>query len=103
MACSRPLRRPKYSCMDSICPRTFEPGDTLTVQWYWRILATDEREFAFSNQLLDEDDRRHGQLRRREPFAPGYWPPGTSGITTFEIDIDPRGTDRRILAARRHV
>ena len=69
-------------------PKDVRAGDTLTVQWYWRILATDEREFAFSNQLLDEDDRRHGQLDDRA-FAPGYWPPGTSGITTFEIDIDP--------------
>ena len=69
-------------------PKDVRAGDTLTVQWYWRILATDEREFAFSNQLLDKDDRRHGQLDDRA-FAPGYWPPGTSGITTFEIDIDP--------------
>ena len=41
-------------------------GDMLTVAWYWRLLATDERE-----------------------FAPGYWPAGTSGISTFEIEVDP--------------
>ena len=69
-------------------PKDVRAGQVMTVRWYWRILATDEREFAFSNQLLDEDDRRHGQLDDRA-FAPNYWPAGTSGITAFEIDVDP--------------
>ena len=63
-------------------------GAVLTVRWYWRLLATDEREFGFTNQVFGEDDLLRGQYDARG-FAPGYWPAGTSGITTFEIDIDP--------------
>ena len=60
----------------------------MTVRWYWRLLVTVQREFALTNQLFGEDDRRRGQSDDRG-FAPGYWPAGTSGITSFEIDIDP--------------
>ena len=58
------------------------------MRWYWRLLATDERDFAFTNQLFGVDGHHRGQYDARA-FAPGYWPVGTSGITTFEIDIDP--------------
>ena len=57
------------------------------MRWYWRLLATDEREFAFTNQLFGEDGRHRGRYGARG-FAPGYWTAGTSGITSFEIDID---------------
>ena len=69
-------------------PKDARAGEVMTVRWYWQILATDDRELAFTNQLFGEDDRRRGQLDDRA-FAPGYWPAGTSGITTFDIDIDP--------------
>ena len=69
-------------------PKDARAGEVMTVRWYWQILATDDRELAFTNQLFGWDDRRRRQLDDRA-FAPGYWPAGTSGITTFEIDIDP--------------
>ena len=69
-------------------PKDVRAGDTLTVRWYWRILATSARELAFSNQLFGADDRRGGQIDDRA-FAPNYWPAGTSGITAFEIDVHP--------------
>ena len=68
-------------------PKDVRAGDVLTVRWYWRLLAVTQGELAFSNQLFGDDDRRHGQLDDRG-FAPGYWPIGTSGISTFKIDID---------------
>ena len=69
--------------------RDARAGEVMTVLWYWRILAADQREFVFSNQLFGADGRRHGQLDDRA-FAPGYWPADTTGITTFEIEIDPQ-------------
>ena len=69
-------------------PKDVRAGRTMTVRWYWRLLATDERDFAFTNQLFGVDGHHRGQYDARA-FAPGYWPVGTSGITTFEIDIDP--------------
>ena len=64
-------------------------GERMTVRWYWRILADDQRNLAFSNQLFGDDGSRRGQLDDRG-FTPNYWPAGTSGITTFEMDIDPQ-------------
>ncbi len=69
-------------------PKDVRAGRKMTVRWYWRLLASDEREFVFTNQLFGEDDRLRGQYDDRG-FVPGYWPIGTSGITTFVIDIDP--------------
>ena len=69
-------------------PNDTRAGGVMIVRWYWTIVAPDDREFAFTNQLFGVDDNRRGQLDRRG-FAPNYWPVGTSGITTFEIDIDP--------------
>ena len=68
-------------------PKDARSGEKVTVRWYWRLLAADQREFALTNQLFGVDDRRWAQLDDRG-FAPGYWPAGTSGISTFEIDID---------------
>ena len=69
-------------------PRDVFAGEKMTVRWYWRLLAADQRDVALSNQLFGVDDHRRGQSDDRA-FAPGYWPIGTSGITSFEIDIDP--------------
>ena len=69
-------------------PEDVRAGEVMTVRWYWRLLVTDRRDFAFSNQVFGVDGDRRGQLDDRG-FAPGYWPVGTSGITTFAIDIDP--------------
>ena len=69
-------------------PDNARAGTIMTVRWYWRILTSDQWELAFSNQLFGWDGDRRGQLDDR-PFAPNYWPAGTSGISTFEIDIDP--------------
>ena len=69
-------------------PKDVRAGRTMTVRWYWRLLATDERDFAFTNQLFGVDGHHRDQYDARA-FAPGYWPVGTSGITTFVIDIDP--------------
>ena len=52
------------------------------------MCASPQWELAFSNQLFGWDGDRRGQLDDR-PFAPNYWPAGTSGISTFEIDVDP--------------
>ena len=69
-------------------PKEAHAGGAIIVRWYWRILATDEREFAFTNQVFGEDDRRRGQLDDLG-FVPSYWPTGTSGVSTFVIHIDP--------------
>ena len=69
-------------------PKDARAGETMTVRWYWRILAADQLELAFSNRILGEDGRPGGQVDRLG-FVSGYWPVDTSGITTFEIDIDP--------------
>ena len=69
-------------------PKENRAGGTMTVRWYWSLLAADEREFAFTNQLFGQDGIRRGQHDDRG-FAPGYWPTGTSGISTFLIKIDP--------------
>ena len=69
-------------------PKDVRAGEVMTVRWYWRLLATDDRDVVFTNQLFGEDGHRRGQLDDRG-FAPDYWPIGTSGVTTFAIDIEP--------------
>ncbi len=69
-------------------PRDATAGGTLTVRWYWRLLAANPRELAFFNQLFDAHGQRRGQTDDRA-FAPGYWSPGTRGVTTFDVTIDP--------------
>ena len=70
-------------------PSDAQAGEAITVRWYWRILADDQRNLAFSNQLFGDDGSRRGQLDDRG-FTPNYWPADTTGITTFEIEIDPQ-------------
>ena len=72
-------------------PKDVRAGEIMTVRWYWRILATDRRDFAFTNRLFGAGDRLRGQSYDRG-FAPGYWPIGTSGISTFEILVDPEAS-----------
>ena len=69
-------------------PKDVRAGETMTVRWFWRLLASEQPELVFTNQLFGVDGHHRGQYDARA-FAPGYWPVGTSGITTFVIDIDP--------------
>ena len=69
-------------------PKDIAAGEAMKIRWYWRILTADQRDLALANQLFGRDGDRRGQLHDRA-FAPNYWPAGTSGISTFEIDIDP--------------
>ena len=68
-------------------PKDIRAGETMTVRWYWQILSASKRKFAFTNQLFGEDAHRYGQFDER-CFVPDDWPIGTSGISTFEIQID---------------
>ena len=70
-------------------PKDIRAGGTMTVRWYWRILSANQRGFTFTNQLFGEDDHRRGQFDER-CFVPDDWPTGTSGISTFEMQIDPQ-------------
>lgn len=72
-------------------PQSGRAGDAIVVRWYWEILRTDSRELGFFNQLYDEDNQRRGQTDDRA-FTPDYWPPGTRGISTFEMMVDPETT-----------
>ena len=63
----------------------------MTDQWYWRIISIDGGEFAFTNQLIGEDETRHGQADAR-CFVPSYWSVGTRGISTLSIEVDPEAS-----------
>jgi len=67
-------------------PREVTAGTTIEVNWYWRILANDPRELVFFNQLLDSRRQRRAQIDDRA-FAPNYWTPGTSGISTYKLEL----------------
>ena len=69
-------------------PKDGRAGEAIAVRWYWRIISTEQRVLAFTNQLFGEDGRRSGQADDLG-FSPGHWPIGTSGISTFVVDIDP--------------
>ena len=69
-------------------PKDVRAGETMTVRWFWRLLASEQPELVFTNQLFGEDNHRRGQLDDRG-FAPGYWPDGTAGMTSFIINTDP--------------
>jgi hypothetical protein len=69
-------------------PTDVSAGATVTIRWYWKIVGPTPRELAFFNQVFDESDTRRGQLDDRA-FAPDYWPVGTTGISTFDVPIDP--------------
>ena len=68
-------------------PKDAVAGGTITVRWYWRLLANDQRELVFTNQLFGGDGDRRGHIDDRA-FAPSHWPIGASGVTTFTIPID---------------
>ena len=68
-------------------PNDVQAGETMTVRWYWRVLATDQRELAFSNQLFDEGGRRRVHVDQ-PGFIPGRWPVGVTGFTAFQIDVN---------------
>ena len=72
-------------------PKDVRAGETMTVRWYWRILSVDGGEFAFTNQLIGEDERRHGQADAR-CFVPSYWSVGTRGISTLSVQVDPNAS-----------
>jgi 4-amino-4-deoxy-L-arabinose transferase-like glycosyltransferase len=70
-------------------PTDVTAGKSLTVRWYWKILQPTGQELRFFNQVIDDGGSRLGQLDDRA-FAPGYWPAGTVGVSTFDVPIDPQ-------------
>jgi 4-amino-4-deoxy-L-arabinose transferase-like glycosyltransferase len=68
-------------------PTDAKAGDVVTVRWYWKILRPDDRNLTMFNQVLDETGAKRGQLDDR-PFAPNYWPAGTTGVSWFDLRID---------------
>jgi hypothetical protein len=72
-------------------PRDASAGQTLTVRWYWTILAPESRQLTFFNQVIGDGDAKHGAFDIRA-FVPGYWPAGTNGVSTFDVPIDPATT-----------
>ena len=72
-------------------PKEVLAGQPLTVQWYWRMRATDSRTLSFTNQVFDDASHRLGILDDRA-FAPDYWPVGTEGISTFVVPLDASAT-----------
>lgn len=72
-------------------PTDVRAGETMTVRWHWRIISVEGGEFAFTNQLISEDESRHGQADAR-CFVPSYWSVGTRGISTLSIQVDPDAT-----------
>ena len=69
-------------------PKNGRAGEAITVRWYWRIVSEEQGLLAFTNQLFGIGERRVGQVDELG-FSPGQWPIGTSGISTFVVDIDP--------------
>jgi 4-amino-4-deoxy-L-arabinose transferase-like glycosyltransferase len=69
--------------------RDANSGEELTVRAYWSVLATEAREVYFFYQLLDDAGNRVSQIDQRA-LSPGYWPPGTRGVTTVRLPIDPK-------------
>jgi hypothetical protein len=72
-------------------PRDATAGQNLTVRWYWTTLAPETRQLTFFNQVIGDGDAKHGAFDIRA-FVPGYWPTGTSGVSTFDVPIDPATT-----------
>ena len=72
-------------------PKDLQAGELTGVRWYWHILTNDKREFLFTNQLLGWDGERRGHLDA-PGYDPNYWPVGTTGITLFQLEIDPETT-----------
>ena len=61
-------------------------GNVMTVRWYWIVISAQQRLLAFTNQLFAENGPHIGQVDEIG-FSPGHWPIGTSGISTFLVDI----------------
>jgi 4-amino-4-deoxy-L-arabinose transferase-like glycosyltransferase len=72
-------------------PRDATAGQPLTVRWYWTILAPESRQLTFFNQVVGDSNDKRGSFDGRA-FVPGYWPAGTSGVSTYEVPIDPATT-----------
>jgi 4-amino-4-deoxy-L-arabinose transferase-like glycosyltransferase len=72
-------------------PRDVTAGQTLTVRWYWTILAPESRQLTFFNQVIGEGNTKRGSFDGRA-FVPGYWSAGTSGVSTYAVPIDPATT-----------
>ena len=72
-------------------PTDVNAGSSVTIRWYWTILQPTNQDLKFFNQVIDDNGNRLGQLDDRA-FAPAYWPPGTLGISTFDVPIDPNAT-----------
>jgi 4-amino-4-deoxy-L-arabinose transferase-like glycosyltransferase len=69
-------------------PSDVRAGDNLTLHSYWKVLASDSREIYYFAQLLDPAGARRGQDDQRA-VVPGYWSPGTRGISTLTFPVDP--------------
>ncbi len=61
-------------------------GNVMTVRWYWIVISAQQRLLAFTNQLFAENGPHIGQVDEIG-FSPRHWPIGTSGISTFLVDI----------------
>ena len=72
-------------------PKDLPAGELTGVRWYWHNLSNDDGEFLFTNQLLGWDGERRGHLDA-PGYDPNYWPVGTTGITLFQIEVDPETT-----------
>jgi 4-amino-4-deoxy-L-arabinose transferase-like glycosyltransferase len=72
-------------------PREVTAGQTLPVRWYWTILAPESRQLTFFNQVVGDENAKHGSFDGRA-FVPGYWPAGTNGAATYAVPIDPAAT-----------
>jgi hypothetical protein len=72
-------------------PTDVSAGQSLTVRWYWTTLAPEPRELTFFNQVIGDGNVKRGAFDGRA-FAPNYWPAGTSGVSSFEVPIDPATT-----------
>ncbi|HEU5409128.1 MAG TPA: glycosyltransferase family 39 protein, partial [Nitrospira sp.] len=67
-------------------PHDVPAGGVLTVRWYWKIIGSDSRDLSFFNQFYDSNQRRLSQIDDRA-FAPTYWPVGTTGVSTYDLQI----------------
>ena len=69
-------------------PKDGRAGEAIAVRWYWRIISKEQVLLAFTNQLFGGGNQRIGQVDELG-FSPGQWPIGTSGISTFVVNVDP--------------
>jgi len=71
-------------------PTGAQAGQSIEVQWYWRILTPYPGELTFFHHLYDQNGERRAETDDRA-FAPGNaggsLPAGTRGISTFRISL----------------